>query len=179
MWKFWRIKWTEEWEQEWRWCLEITVERKVKKESLGGGWECQHTAVNGKLFGEYSAVEYNEVRKRSWRWSVNVKLSIGIKLLVTGKWSEKKWENGVGGGSVNEMMPIGSYLENTVNVVIENTVIGYTEIQWLRNKKQEWKVECQRNAVNGKLSRDYSEWEMRKGSGRWESQLAEWCEWDL
>ena len=50
------------------------------RRSERGSWECQHTAVNGKLSGEYSAVEYNEMRKRSR--SVNSKLSMGIKLLV-------------------------------------------------------------------------------------------------
>ena len=44
--------------------------------------------------------------------------------------------------------------------------LAIQKIQWLRNKKQEWKVECQQNAVNGKISGDYSEWEMWKGSGR-------------
>ena len=93
---------------------------------------------------------------------------MGIKLLETGKYSKAKWENGVEGASVNGMMPMGSYLENTVNTVIEITIqwLGIQKIPWLRNKKQEGKVECQQNAVNGKLSGDYSEWEMRKGSER-------------
>ena len=39
---------------------------------------------------EYSAVEYNKMRKRSTWLSVNSKLSMGIKLLVTGKYSEEK-----------------------------------------------------------------------------------------
>ena len=46
---------------------------------------------------------------------------MGIKLLVTSNYSEEKGENGVEGGSVNGMMPMGSYLENTVNTVIWNT----------------------------------------------------------
>ena len=56
--------------------------------------------------------------------------------LVTGKYSEEKGENGVEhveGGSVNGMMPVGSYLENTVNTVIENTVIGNTENTLIEN----------------------------------------------
>ena len=68
------------------------------------------------------------------------------------------------------MMPMESYLENTVNTVIENTentVIG----KFL--KTQKWKVECQWNAFNGKLSGEYSEREMRKGSGRCKSQSTE------
>ena len=32
------------------------------RRSERGSWECQHTAVNGMLSGEYSAVEYNEMR---------------------------------------------------------------------------------------------------------------------
>ena len=55
---------------------------------------------------------------------VNSKLSMGIKLLVAG--SEEKWENGVEGASVNEIMPMGNYLENTVNTVIKITAIGNT-----------------------------------------------------
>ena len=48
-----------------------------------------------------------------------------IESVVTGKYNvQEKWENGVEGGSVNKMMLMGSYPENTV---IENAVIGNTE----------------------------------------------------
>ena len=66
------------------------------------------------------------------------------------------------------MLSMGSYLKNTVNDQLEEGVEGgeSTEccpweviwrIQGTRNLKKEWKVESQRNAVNGKLSGEYSE----------------------
>ena len=140
--------------------------------------ECQHNSVNVKVLekkvdgGVRTGVKMvpRDYRGTQWKekWKGKLGVSLGIKLLVTGKYSEEKWENGVEGASLNGMMPMGSYLENTVNTVIKIRIqwLGIQKIQWLRNKKQEWKLECQQNAVNEKLSGDYSEWEMRKGSGR-------------
>ena len=39
---------------------------ETRKRKLG----CQHNTVNVKVSGKYSAVEYNEMRIRSGRWSV-------------------------------------------------------------------------------------------------------------
>ena len=51
------------------------------RKMLFNNFQTIFSLVNGKvIYGEYIAVEYNKMRKRSGRWSFNGMLSMGIKL---------------------------------------------------------------------------------------------------